>query len=297
MLKSILFLAILLFACEARITHAKTLRVPTDHASIQSAIDAANHGDTVEVAAGRYLERVVMKDGVTLRSAGDEYAGKTGLRRAEQTIIDGRATLSGPGVTMAKGAILDGFTVTGIGQYDAEKWKHHHATQGKEQDYEHITGPGTPGIAINGVNCIVRHNIVHHIGHTGITISGNEKQECSPLIAHNICYRNMGSGIGSMRKSTATIQNNVCFQNFYAGIGQSNSSPFVFNNTCYANIRAGIGISEGASPLVQGNRCFRNRRTGIGARTAAELERRLRCCREREESDDRVVVGGQGGMT
>ena len=66
---------------------------------------------------------------------------------------------------MARGAVLDGFTVTGVGQYDAEKWEHHYATQGKEQSYEHIGGPGTAGIAVTGVNCIVRNNIVHHIGY------------------------------------------------------------------------------------------------------------------------------------
>ena len=168
---------------------------------------------------------------------------------------------------MTEGAVLDGFTVTGVGQYDEDKWRHHHATHGNEQSHEHIGAPGTPGIAVTSVNCIVRNNIVHHIGYTGIAISGNEKLDCSPLIVSNVCFRNMGGGIGSMKQSTATIRKNVCYENFYAGIGHDNASPLVVENTCYGNIRAGIGISEGACPVVRGNKCYENRRAGIGVRT------------------------------
>ena len=246
---------------------AETLHVPTEFSSIQSAIDEAESGDVVLVAEGRYLERVVMQDGVTLKSAGDESPGELGLRRAERTIIDGSTAKDGAGVTMSDGAVLDGFTVTGIGEYDDEKWQHHHATQGNEQAHEHIGAPGTPGIAVTGVNCEVRNNIVHHIGYTGIGIRATEERPCAPLIEGNICYRNMGGGIGSMYKSTAVIRKNVCFENFYAGIGHDFANPLVVDNTCYGNIRAGIGISEGSCPIVRSNKCYNNRRAGIGIRT------------------------------
>ena len=257
-----LVFAMLLLCVSSTVTNAATLRVPQDHASIQQAIDSAENGDVVLVSEGRYQERVVMKDGVILKSVGDDTPGKTGLQRAERTIIDGSTAKQGAGVAMAQGAILDGFTVTGVGQYDDQKWQHHHATQGNEQSHEHIGAPGTPGVAIMGVNCEVRNNIVHHIGYTGIAISGNEKQDCSPLIVSNVCYRNMGGGIGSMKKSTATIRKNICFENFYAGIGHDNASPLVTENRCYANIRAGIGVSEGSCPVVRANKCYNNRRSG-----------------------------------
>ena len=250
---------------------AGTLRVPQDHATIQAAIDAASAGDTVLVNSGTYNERIRIKDGVSVLSNGDDTKGESGLKRAETTVIDGGgASGSGAGVLMGEGAAFDGFTVTNVGLYDDALWKKHHASQGNEQAHEHIGAPGTPGIGIVGVNCRVRNNIVHHIGYTGITIQGVDGKRCQPQVTKNICFRNMGGGIGSMSRSAALIEGNICFQNFYAGIGHENAHPTVLNNDCYENIRAGIGISEGACPIVRGNRCHRNRRAGIGSRTGAK---------------------------
>lgn len=247
---------------------AATLNVPGDHATIQAAIDAAQSGDVVIVAPGTYKERLRLKAGITVKSEGDDAQGVLGLKRAEATIIDGNfENAKGAGVEMAEAATLDGFTVTGVGEYDDESWKKHHATQGEEQSYDHIGEPGIAGIAAKGVTCTISNNIVHHVGYTGVAIFGVKGQRCAPHVYRNVCYRNMGGGIGSMLKSTALIEENICFENFYAGIGHADASPTVINNTCYANIRAGIGISEGACPIVRGNKCYQNRRAGIGTRT------------------------------
>jgi hypothetical protein len=253
---------------------AATLRVPDDHKSIQAAIEAAAAGDTILVGAGTYRERVRLKPAVTLKSAGDDTQGELGLKRAEATVIDGNvAGAKGAGVMMAEDSTLDGFTVTGVGKYDDELWKKHHATQGEEQSEEPIGQPGTAGVAVIGVErCTVTNNIVHHVGYTGIAIVGVEGKRVSPHVVHNVTYRNMGGGIGSMKMSTAIIEENVCFENYYAGIGHNNASPLVFNNVCYANIRAGIGISEGSCPIVRGNKCYKNRRAGIGIRTGEETQ-------------------------
>jgi hypothetical protein len=252
---------------------AATWRVPDDHQTIQAAIDAAAAGDTVLVAAGTYRERIRLKDGVTLKSAGDDSQGKLGLKRAEATVLDGGGSKSeGPGVAMAEGAMLDGFTVTNVGLYDEAEWARHHATQGNQQPHEHIGQLGTAGIGVIGVTCTIKSNIVHHIGYTGIAIQGAEGRRCAPHVLRNVCYRNMGAGIGSMQSSTAIIEGNVCFQNFYAGIGHEGASPLVINNVCYENVRAGIGVSEGAKPVVRGNKCYRNRRAGIGIRTGDETK-------------------------
>ncbi len=249
---------------------ASVLEVPQSHPTIQAAIDAAQANDVVLVTAGTYREQLRLKAGVTVKSKGDDSKGKLGLKRAEATIIDGGGQSDAAGVIMSEGAVLDGFTVTNIGKYDEAEWQKHHATHGNDQPHEHIGAPGTAGISITGVTCVVTNNIVHHIGYSGIAITGVEGRRCSPTILKNVCYRNMGGGIGSMRGSTATIESNVCFQNFYAGIGHEGADPLVLNNECFENIRAGIGVSEGARPIVRGNRCYKNRRAGIGIRTGIE---------------------------
>jgi parallel beta-helix repeat protein len=233
---------------------AAALQVPKDHVSIQNAINAAKPGDTVLVATGTHRGPFKLEAGVTLKSTGNDEKGKLGLKRAEATILEG-------GVEMAENAVLDGFTVTSVGNYDEKLWQHHFDTYGNEQPHEHIGADGSPGIAVP-ITCEVRNNIVHHIGYTGIAITGG-----SPRIAGNVCYRNMGGGIGSMKGSTAIIEKNECFENFYAGIGCFGASPTIKDNICHTNIRAGIGISDGSSPKVTGNRCFKNRRAGIGIRT------------------------------
>ena len=251
--------------------NAADLHVPKDYETISAAIEHANSGDVILVAPGIYKERPVLKKNLTLRSLGGDEKGKLGLKRAEVTLIDGSGGQANrPGVTMAEGATLDGFTVTGVGLYDEVKWQEAWDEKGGNQSHEHIGGFGVPGIAITAVNCRVTRNIVHHIGDTGIAIRGTKEKRNSPLVTENICYRNMGGGIGSMMGSTAIIEHNHCFENFYAGIGHNNASPLVRENICYRNVRAGIGISEGASPLVRGNRCYENRRAGIGIRTGKE---------------------------
>ena len=207
---------------------------------------------------------------MTLRSAGENTKGKFGLKRAEATIIEGDGKKAkGPGVVMAEGSTLDGFTVTNVGVYDEDAWNRHHATHGAElADNEGVVGTGTgfPAVLCPGVNCTIRHNIVHHNGHAGIGIRGAKGKQVSPHVYRNVVYRNMGGGIGSSDGSTATIEENIGFQNLRAAIGSRNASPLIINNVCYENVRAGIGQREGAKPILRGNKCYRNRRAGIGIR-------------------------------
>ncbi|MCK4892023.1 MAG: hypothetical protein KAS78_05125, partial [Candidatus Pacebacteria bacterium] len=49
---------------------SRIIKVPEDYKSIQSAIDNAKTGDTVKVAAGKYQENIIMKEGVSVIGAG-----------------------------------------------------------------------------------------------------------------------------------------------------------------------------------------------------------------------------------
>ncbi len=84
--------------------NAVEVHVPDDHATIQAAVDAAKPFDVVVVSPGTYKERVVLKAGIKLKSAGGNEKGKLGLKRAEATVIDGGGEEGeGPGVAMAEG--------------------------------------------------------------------------------------------------------------------------------------------------------------------------------------------------
>lgn len=289
------FHSIALVLLVASFARAETHRVPQDFATIQAAIEAARSGDVVLVAAGRYKERLQLKPGVTLRSEGDDARGELGLKRAEATIIDGEGAGDKPGVSMAQGGVLDGFTITNVGVYDDEFWQKHHASHGEElgDDEGSVQAEGTvAAVAVIRVNCRVVNNVVHHNGDVGVAIVGSKTRTVAPLIEGNVSYRNMGGGIGAADFAEPIVRENTCFENLRAGIGCRNSSPLILNNTCYKNIRAGIGCREGATPVVRGNQCYANRRAGIGVRMAGTtpVVERNRCY-----ENDMAGIGSRDG--
>ena len=249
---------------------ADTIRVPGDFKTIQAAIDSAKPGDIVLVSAGQYAERIKLKPGISVRSAGDDSKGLKGLKRAEKTILDGGGKKGmHPGVIMAEGSTFDGFTVTNVGTYDKAVWQEHFDTHGENLSDDHgsVQDEKTiSGISIPNVNCKVTNNIVHHNGNVGIAIIGNKNRSPTSIVSGNIAYRNLGSGIGAANFAQPIIQNNICFENLRAGIGCRNSSPLILDNECFKNIRAGIGCREKAKAIMRGNKCFQNRRAGIGIR-------------------------------
>lgn len=249
---------------------AVTVRVPQDQTSIQAAIDVTNAGDTVLVAAGRYEERIRLKSGITVRSAGDGSKGEAGLKRAEATILNGGGDKGDqPGVVMAEGSTLDGFTITNVGVYDKAVWQKHFDSHGEElaDDEGSVqAGETIPAVSIQSVNCTVINNISHHNGDVGIAVVGSKERRITPLIANNFSFRNLGGGIGVADLAEPIVRENVCSENLRAGIGCRNSSPFIIDNECFKNVRAGIGCREEATPIIRGNECYQNRRAGIGIR-------------------------------
>ena len=94
--------------------HALEALVPEEHATIQSAIDAATAGDIVSIAAGTYEEDLVLKDGVNLVGSGANtviygtmsFVG-SGEASVQDLVMDG--SLSGEGST---GILVDGVSLT-----------------------------------------------------------------------------------------------------------------------------------------------------------------------------------------
>jgi len=260
----------LVAACLVQPLFAATIRVPQDQKTLQAAIDASQPGDTISVAPGKYQERIRLKPGVLLRSAGEDKKSGDAHKRAEATIIDGSGKEGKqPGVVMAEGSTLDGFTVTNVGAYDEALWKKHFDSQGEELGDEEgsVQAEGTsPAVSIQGVCCTVTNCIVHHNGDVGIGILGKDKTKTAPLITDNIVLRNMGGGIGVAEGAEPIIRGNLCKENLRAGIGCRKANPIITDNQCFKNIRAGIGCREGSKPVMRGNKCYQNRRAGIGIR-------------------------------
>jgi parallel beta-helix repeat protein len=260
--------ALVLLAALRPAGEGRVLRVPADHPTIQKAVDAAGDGDTVIVSPGTYRERVRLKPGVTVRSAGDDAAGKAGLARAEAAVLDGEEKAdAGPGVVMAERSTLDGFTVTRCAKFDPEEFDRHYATRGANQGEHREAGrPDAPvAVLARGVTAVVRHNIVRDNGDVGIDCTGGGGRNAS-VIAANVVFRNMGAGIGVADGAIPLVQGNRCFRNFLAGIGSRASSAVILGNECFDNVRSGIGVSGGARPVIRGNRCHKNRRAGIASR-------------------------------
>lgn len=83
----------------------QTRYVPAQYATIQTAIDVAQPGDTVLVAPGTYTEHVVLKSGVRLQGSG-----------ADQTTLDGQgAQISIVNADDARGASVRGFRFINAG--------------------------------------------------------------------------------------------------------------------------------------------------------------------------------------
>ena len=164
---------------------AGDISVPGDYATIQEAIDAADSGQVVTVAAGTYVGRINLKKGVSLIGAG-----------AESTIIDGDGE-SGA-VWGADDARISGFTITNS-QRGVFVW-----SSSPTIDNCVLTANGQ-GIATDA-NAVIRHNLI--IANTDYGIfTGSEGL---PTITNNLVVANAPDAAGiTMVGGGGTVVNNT----------------------------------------------------------------------------------------
>jgi len=173
---------------------------PADFNNIQAAVDDANYGDTILVAAGTYYENVRMKDGLVLQGAG-----------ADVTTIDGGENGHVVSFNLASGTI-SGFTITNSGD-----------------DPGYLAGIFTSQCTVTITGNIITNNA------SGISISSNST---AVIVGNRIMHSTWVFGT-SIRiiSSTATITNNLITDSIWAGIWSSgySSSLFIANNTIARN--------------------------------------------------------------
>jgi parallel beta-helix repeat protein len=179
---------------------------PGNYSSIQSAIDAANSGDTIFVYNGIYHENVVInKDGISL--VGEDK---------DTTIINGSGT--GDVCYIAADWVdITGFTICNAGSN------------------------GTPnydaGIDIrNSDNCIISENVITDNGHLAIySISS------IGLIISNNYISNSERGIYLYAQSNnCTISDNIITGNINSGIYSHDSDEHTIINNCIETNQYGI---------------------------------------------------------
>jgi parallel beta-helix repeat protein len=266
---------------------AEDILVPDDYITIGDAMEFAQYGDTIYVKAGRYNERISIKEGVNLVSFagedGDELVEGPGhkkvLRRTLRTIIDGEG-IETPGylVSFPKDTTasmrMDGFTITNMPEYRS--------------------GLNLFLVEIRGCSPVFVNNIVSGnrswggVLCTGLGIGMGPPLEtvAKPVIRNNVSYDNHGPGISNGANSAAVIVDNEFFENRFPGAGEGEDDapgigmreyarPRIENNICYRN-GAGIGglnLDSHDDPLiVKDNTLYYNRRAGLGLRALGKVD-------------------------
>jgi len=252
-------------------------------ASIGFALDLAAPGDVVQVAPGRYEERVLLKADVEVRA-----------NAATDTQIDG-------GVECADGALLDGFRVSGS------------VFCGHATELSHNTLESDP-IELRGSGVWLHHNEIHGavvVAPVGATVEDNEivssiaifaagvpgdeagaaliqrnrvrgalaSDTLSPLLcgmlglqplhltlASNVFLPPAGAGSGGV-DLRGCVTGDVLHNTFHESAGVRVESSAVVASNLLVNGTAGIEVEAGADVEIRHNDVFGNRSGVMGPST------------------------------
>ena len=229
-------------------TQPITIHVPADYLTIQAAINAAQYGDTVLVAAGIYTELIAMKSGVSVQGTGGSLL--TPNDPFDDSVIDGAQSGRTVYFGNASNAAIIGFTVK-------------NGRGGTSGGNIHVHGEAN----IIQENLIIDGATVGGGGYGGgiyLSYSAHYAQVINNVIRDNWAWAS-GGGIMS-RAQDVVIEGNVIVNNqsdWAGGIYVSGSTIIRKNlfDSNFADFRDGGGIYLNAAQaiMIENNTIVNNR--------------------------------------
>ena len=226
--------------------HAATLQVPATYSTIQAAIDASTHGDTVAISPGIYKEHI-------------NFLGKNivvrGIAGRDATFIEA-TDFAEPIVSIengeTSGAVLEGLTIryavdaAGVYCYNSSP-----IIQWCTMSFNSEQGRGGQGIYCHTNSAaIIRYNLLHdNAAQYGGAIRVYRATRVS--IHHNEMFGNWGnygSAIWSSVSDTASIHHNLIHGNQTRAAVYFRSGPHVFFGNALVGNAAGLAFSNGPGP-------------------------------------------------
>lgn len=241
------------------------LHVPRDYSTIQTAVDAAQPGDTVLVAAGVYSENVVVStSGVRLQGGGGAVMDGTGLSGIGIGIhVLGGAAVPITGVEVSNFEVRNYERGITLELATALSVSHNYVHDNLDKAAPQVLGDGF-GMELTNVSASdVSHNIISGNGFGGVRLSGLPSGSTNNTLHHNRVFDN-GAQAPNLGGAGFTLT------------GPSNDNRIEYNDIT-GNLGRGIvlGRPSGTDPirgmLIAHNRLENNQRAGIAIMGSANF--------------------------
>lgn len=270
-------------------SHQQILRVPDEYETIKAAIEAAQPGAIIQIAAGDYAESITIEKAISLKGIGEVVISGAydlpaiAITRTRNVTLDGltirggeygilvlrsqsvmirnntisESRLAGIKVRLASADIINNSIMNALPPYG--KGIHiTNTTEWPESNVIHntISGNALEGIATNMALVVIQGNTVTDNGRMGIAVM----EMTHAVVAKNTVDNNIENGIYVTDESIAAVCNNSVM----------NSLPSLTTiSDRYGN---GITIDYHSRVILQGNTIADNSNNGISVLVSSSIQ-------------------------